>query len=143
MDRYSSFTRLKRITAWVFRFIHNCRTRRHDTRPTTDDSLTVPELLAAENHWLLISQREHFSKEVETIADGREIPDASCLLPLRPFLDSSNLIRVGGRLRDSELPYHSQHPVVLHGKNTLTKLIVHSEHLRLLHAGPTLLASSL
>ncbi len=35
------------------------------------------------------------------------------------------------------------HPVILHKKHPLTKLIVRTEHLRLLHAGPTLVLSSL
>ena len=35
------------------------------------------------------------------------------------------------------------HPVILSGKHPLTKLIIQAEHLRLLHAGSTLLTSSL
>ena len=30
------------------------------------------------------------------------------------------------------------HPAILHGKHPLTRLMIHDEHLRLLHAGPTL-----
>ena len=35
------------------------------------------------------------------------------------------------------------HPVILSGKHPLTKLMIQTEHIRLLHAGPTLLTSSL
>ena len=35
------------------------------------------------------------------------------------------------------------HPAILSGKHTLTKLIIQFEHIRLLHAGVTLLSSSL
>ena len=35
------------------------------------------------------------------------------------------------------------HPVILHGKHPITKLLIKMEHLRLLHAGPTLLAASI
>ena len=28
IDRYSSFTKLKRITAWILRFVNNCRSRK-------------------------------------------------------------------------------------------------------------------
>lgn len=38
-------------------------------------------------------------------------------------------------------PYSQMHPIILHGKHPLTKLIVGSEHLRLLHTGPTLVFS--
>lgn len=44
---------------------------------------------------------------------------------------------------NSKLPYYTQHPVILHGKHPLTRLLVRSEHLRLLHAGPSLLTSSI
>ncbi len=43
----------------------------------------------------------------------------------------------------SATPYHSKHPLILPAKHKLTHLITHSEHLRLLHAGPTLLIASL
>ena len=62
---------------------------------------------------------------------------------LHPFLDSARIIRASGRECNSKLPYHSQHPIILDGKHSLTKLIVHSEHSRLLHAGPKLLGASL
>ena len=43
----------------------------------------------------------------------------------------------------SEMPYTKRHPVILPGSHTVTKLIMRTEHLRLLHAGPTLTATSL
>ena len=39
--------------------------------------------------------------------------------------------------------YSSQHPLILSGKHPVTKVMIHFEHLRLLYAGPTLLACSL
>ena len=41
------------------------------------------------------------------------------------------------------LRYHSKYPIILAGKHPLTRLVIRTEHLCLLHAGPTLLASSL
>lgn len=61
----------------------------------------------------------------------------------RPFLDTHGVLRVLGREQLSSLRYHTKHPAIIDGKHPLTKLIVQSEHLRLLHAGPTLLAASL
>lgn len=53
------------------------------------------------------------------------------------------VIKVGGRLDLSIYPSHKTHPSVLPHNHNLTKLIIHSEHLRLMHAGPQLLLSSL
>ena len=49
---------------------------------------------------------------------------------------------MGRRLAHSNLSYSQQHPVILHGRDPLTKLYVHSQHRLLLHAGPTLLMST-
>ena len=65
------------------------------------------------------------------------------LKSLNPFLDTHGIIRVGGRISNSKLSYNRMHPIVLHGKHPITKLLIHSEHLRLLHAGPSLLCSSI
>ena len=87
-------------------------------------------------------QQNHFAEELNAIKESQEIRDSSALLPLHPILDSSGLLRVGGRARNSTAPFSRQHPVILHGKHSTTRLIVLSEHLCLLHAGPSLLVLS-
>ena len=62
---------------------------------------------------------------------------------LHPFVDADGLVLVGGRVRNAGISYASRHPVIIHGKYPITKLIISSEHLRLLHAGPTLVMASL
>ena len=44
LERYSSFTRLKRVTAWVMRFISNCKSRNRDAGNTSP--LNVMEIAA-------------------------------------------------------------------------------------------------
>ncbi|XP_047528971.1 uncharacterized protein LOC125066490 [Vanessa atalanta] len=57
-------------------------------------------------------------------------------------MDASGLIRVGGRLDQSSLPFESKHSILLHSSHYLTKLIFEREHLHKLHAGPQLLLAS-
>ena len=142
-ERYSSFVRLNRVTAWVFQFINNCCAKVNDKLTNQSPSLFVSELASAENYWLSIIQKDHFSKEVDSIRRDSGLPNNSCLIPLYPFLDPAGLLRVGGREQNSKLSYASMHPIILQGKHPITRLLVHSEHLRLLHAGPVLLWSSL
>ena len=71
------------------------------------------------------------------------ISESSVILHLHPFVDSNGLLRVGGRDQNSKLPYSTQHPIIVHGKHALAKLVIRSEHSRLLHACPTLLTASL
>ena len=145
IERFSSFDRLIRVTAWSMRFLHNCRTRKRNQLNTINVSpvLTMDELNAAEIYLLSTAQQECFSDEIHSIKQRVAISKSSSILPLHPFMDSSGLLRVGGRDQNSKLPYATQHPVILHSKHVLTKVVIQSEHLRLLHAGPTLLTASL
>ena len=118
----------------MYRFVNNCRPRQHTRR----GHLSTLELNAAEEYWLKVMQGEMFGEELSLLQDGKELPRKSKLLSLRPFVDAQGLLRVGGRASLSKLSYSRRHPIILPSDHVLTKLIVHSEHLRLLHAGPTL-----
>ena len=142
VSHYSTFTRLKRVTAWILRFVGNLR------NPVSEGSkalsFTVTELSHAENYWLQVAQGESFPEEVSSLKNGRVLSKCSRLLPFRPIWDKDRgILRVGGRISNSQLIYSQAHRVILDGKHALTKLIVQYEHLRLKHAGPTLLQSTL
>ena len=144
-DRYSSFPKIKMVSAWIFRFLNNCCPReitgggsrlhlRH---------LTVEELSHAENYWWKVLQSEDFPTEMEALKSGRRLGHSSCLFSLNPFLDDCGIMRVSGRQNSSKKPYSSIYPVIIHGRHSLAKLVIRSEHIRLLHAGPTLVHASL
>lgn len=143
LDRFSSFTRMKRITAWIQRFAYNCRALKNKHDKQLSPCLSAHELITAEEYWIKFSQADHFSQDIATLKSSNSLPDSSCLMLFHPFLDSNGILRVGGRERNSNRPFTSQHPAILHGAHPVTSLIIHTEHLRLLHAGPTLLTSSL
>ena len=52
LDKFSSYTRLQRVTAWVLRFISNCRLHR-SAGILRRGPLSVEEHSHAENYWLL------------------------------------------------------------------------------------------
>ena len=133
-DRFSSFSHLKRVTAWVFRFIAGCQEKQENGA----SFLTVEELASAELYWISLVQVDHFSKEIQKLKSDEVVVS---MRSLRPFLDGHGILRVGGRLRNSKMAFSQIHPVVLHRKHPVTKMIVHAEHLRLLHAGHTLMSS--
>ena len=141
VDRISSFVHLKRITAWIFRFIRNSQTRNKTDR--NKSNLSTSELQRAEHYWVKLIQLTHFEFERKNLLKKGALATSSSLLSLQPFIDSSNLLRVGGKRQLSQTSYQSRHPIILHGKHPLTHMIIHAEHLRLLHAGPTLLTASL
>ena len=143
MKQFSSFTRLKRVTAWIMRFVGNCHTKGGKRKPDLIPCLSVIELKKAEVYWLAFIQEQHFQKEVSKLKKKCRLHRSSPLIPLHPFLDADKLIRVGGREQNSNRAYSNQHPIILHGTHLVTRLIIRSEHTRLLHAGPTLLSCSL
>ena len=118
--------------AWILRFVNNCRLSKRLTRVAEKSCLTVPELIAAEKYLVRFSQEAHFTDEIISLKAGKGLSRGSNLLVLHPLVDFDGVLRVGGR---------ECNPVILHGKQVLTRLIIRFEHLRLLHAGPTLVFS--
>ena len=142
-ERYSTFTRIQRVVAWILRFVDRCKPSTRIASATENSCLTVPELSLAERYLVRVSQAVHFSDEITTLIAGNRLHRGSRLLLLHPFVDSCGVLRVGGRECQSKLSYSQMHPVILHGTHPLSRLIIRSEHLRLLHAGPTLVFSAL
>ena len=96
----------------------------------------------AELYWLYVSQCDHFLKEVQAMKNSQALARSSCLLTLHPFVDSNSLLRVGGRQNQSSSYSPCQSPNIVHGKDIVSTpspvcLLISSEHLRLVHAGPT------
>ena len=142
-DKLSSFSLYGRVTAWVIRFIGNCKARVRRSQ-TADGPLTVPELHKASNYWFSVIQREHFPVELKSLkATSKRIPTSSKLSSLNPIIDEDGILRVGGRQQKAKFSYNSRHPIILDSKHPLTKLLIRSEHEHLLHGGSLLVSSSL
>ena len=140
LDQISDLNHHYQVSAWIRRFVNNCRAKR-EGRVKNIGFLTTKELAAAEEIWVALAQQQEFAEEIDNLKGGKE--SGKRLLPLHPFLDQNGLLRVGGRLSLSEQSYTKRHPLILAGRHQLTKLIIRNEHQRLLHAGPTLVMSSL
>ena len=50
-------------------------------------------------------------------------------------MDEDNILRVGGRLKNSDLPYNQCHPILLPSYHVFTDLIIRDHHERNLHSG--------
>ena len=94
LERTSNYTRLRQITAWIFRFIANCQ-RRGNSKNL--DALTTTEVKYAESYWVHQAQSASFHNEIDAIKCERALHLSSKLLPYRPFLDSDDSFRVGRR----------------------------------------------
>ena len=82
--RYSSFGKLKRVTAWIFRFVRNLSCP--ESERCLSPCLSVTKLSSAEDYWLMIAQREGLSNEYGALKNGQPISRSSKLLPFHPSL---------------------------------------------------------
>ncbi|XP_046666600.1 uncharacterized protein LOC124358342 [Homalodisca vitripennis] len=137
--KYSSLSKLTRVTAYCLRFISNLKNSHHKlTGP-----LTTEELNHATNHLIRAEQEHYMREDYNRLMEGKKIRKDSPLWNLQSFFGPEKLIRVGGRLKHAEIKIDQKHPIVLPYKSHLTELIFRHEHIRLLHAAPQLLLASL
>ncbi|XP_003382025.1 putative integrase core domain protein [Trichinella spiralis] len=95
--------------------------------------LTVEELAKAENFWLLTVQPEAFEKELAAVQSGKN-PEGK-LARFNPYLDANGLLRVGGRLQNSDMDAERKHPILLPSTHPVVMLLIKRIHERSLHAG--------
>ncbi|KRZ98102.1 hypothetical protein T08_16093 [Trichinella sp. T8] len=131
-ERYEHFDRLLRITAFCKRFGKNCRMPKPDRLV---GCVTPLEIQDTENYWIRKAQHESFSTEIYQLSNGRQVAANSRLQQFDPFLDENGLLRIGGRLQNSDLPEHTKHPILLPDKHPTTTAIIRRCHLRQLHGG--------
>ncbi|KAJ8940123.1 hypothetical protein NQ318_009837 [Aromia moschata] len=137
--KYSSFTKLQRVTAYILRFKNNLLS------PTNKQigPLSPIELETALTTLVKLVQAESFSHELNNLKNKGTVDNKSKLLKLNPFINDTGLIRVGGRIRYSNFALGKKHPLVLPEKHEFSKLLVEHTHKKLLHAGPQSVLCSL
>jgi hypothetical protein len=116
--RFSSYDNMIRVVARVRRFV--CKSRRASIELTP--VLTLIELESALHAIVLSSQQLSFAELYEELVKNKRV-SSKPLARLCPFLDDKGIIRVGGRLKHSTLPFESKHPILLAKSSHLSILI--------------------
>ena len=119
--KYSSLARFLRVTAYLTRFIYNCRHSKSEGRIGT---LLVEEIEHAQKFWIRTTQAESFPQEVAALKSKRHVSSKSKLVLLSPFLDEHGIVRAGGRIERADILFCSRHPIELSPDNEFTCLIV-------------------
>ena len=132
--KFSKWQRLKRVRAWVNRFIENCSNPElHRT-----GELSVEEIQDAELQILISLQRRVFAEEIKMLQVKQPLLPQSKLLPLNPFLDDDGLLRANSRLFNADYLAHDvKFPVILPRGEWETKLVVRSYHEKTDHIAGT------
>lgn len=149
IEKYSKLKTLVRVFAYVQRFVNNVKSKSHNKSRITG-FLTNEEIKSALFFFIRLVQKTHFEQDFLRLKNKRPVKTESNLKSLNPFFDASDeLIRVGGRLKNTDFDYAQKHPILLPNKpknckinsafskgHKLTRLIITDEHERALHAGP-------
>ena len=130
ISRCSSWTKAVGVVSYLKRpFMKN--------KPKTVTT-TVAERQDAERLIFKEIPRTAFKNEIISLSQKEQnakISRQSSLLKLDPFVDEQGLIRVGGRLENSTLPFEVKHPIVLPRSSHVTNLIIDHFHKKVKHQG--------
>lgn len=139
IENISSFSKLQRVYAYVYRFIGYCSKK----SLSYQGPLTISELNNSLQFLIKYSQKQSFPVEYHALENNLPFK-SSRLNNLNVFMDEQHIIRVGGRLSNSPLfSYNKKHPIVLCSHSYFTILLFRYTHHKLLHAGPQLLLADL
>lgn len=131
-SRYSSFRKLQRVMSLVMRFINNCRYKDRSKR-VCNPVPTIREMRQALQLIVKVAQYAELYEEIVRVQTGRVCRKISALSPILV----NGVLRVGGRLKHSQLPFVSKHQMILPKKNPITHLLIRALHEEHLHMGPS------
>lgn len=105
----------------MLRFLYNlrCNKEKRNLEP-----LSVVELKEAKNALVKLIQAKHWQTEIERLRNKQALYKQFSLISLKPYLNEGELLRVGGRLDNSDLPDEAKHPLLIPATHHFTKLIV-------------------
>ena len=117
-ENMSSWKGLLRVTAYVFRFIHNIRAKLGRSTDKRDvGPLEAKEIEISEEYWIKVAQT-HISQRLHK---GE-------LTALSPFVDEKGIYRVGGRVDPALISYDGNRPVLLPHNHWISVLITRDAH---------------
>ena len=127
-NRYSSLTKLLRITAYVLRFARRSREKR-------GPELNAEEIRSAEELWIKSIQNQSFPEEVCHLMSTRKTPAPILVRQFDLYIDERGIVRCKGRIQNGSLNQEAKTPMLLPSKHYVVDLIIGDHHRRMLHSG--------
>ncbi|XP_063992892.1 uncharacterized protein LOC135170764 [Diachasmimorpha longicaudata] len=78
---------------------------------------------------------ESFGQVINRLINGQDIANNHPMARLIPYLDENQTIRLGGRLKRSNLQPEARNPSILPRQSRLTSLVIEEAHRKTLHGG--------
>ncbi len=131
-EKFSSFNKLRRVMAFVMRFLSNCGLPENER---SYGEITATEMTSSLKSITKAIQLREFAREVKNLEESHFISNKSSVSNLNVFLDSDGIMRVGGRLAHSQQPYDVKHQIILPKNHHVTTILVRSLHQENGHVG--------
>ena len=126
-DRFSSITKMLRVTALALRFIKKLRDAQSNKGP-----ITTSEINEAEVMWLTYIQRKTFADIFDAISNKKM---TSLQRQLGVYLDNDGLLHCKGRIDQADISESARRPILLPKNERFTHLLVEKVHKQNLHSG--------
>lgn len=135
LNKCYSLKKAQRIVAYMLRW----RYKNNRIKP-----ISVDEYETALQILIKGDQQYHFNKEINLLAKHIELPDNNQLNSLCPIIDDNGILRVGGRLRQSEHTYETKHPIILAKESRLSELLIREIHFNnTMHGGTSIVLNKI
>lgn len=119
-NKYNDWDKILNITAYVQRIFRIGRKENiYEGR-----YVLCNERKMAMEFWIRIEQEKHFKKEITCIKTGDVMPGKSKIASLRPMLDASGMLRVGGRIDKANIGYANRHQYIIPARSRLSFLLL-------------------
>lgn len=132
INKISSLNRLVRITALCSRFIRSLN-KTLDQSPAA--YVSSRDMEGSRLFWIKATQTTYFEGEMALLKRQAHLPPTHPLSKLIAHIDTGGILRVGGRLKNSELPYETKHPAILPRSSRRTEIIIAHAHSQTMHGG--------
>ena len=94
-----------------------------------NDSIDTEMIQKAQEKIFFLVQVELFANEIKQLkSEKKMVPESSSVSQLDPFLDNRGILRVGERLRKSNLTGEENQPVILPKKCAVSNMIIQCSH---------------
>lgn len=128
-ERFSTLKRAVRVIAW-------CKRARKTNKTGEKSSILEPEELESATSLLIkLCQQQHFTEDISNITETGYCNKKSKIKSLNPFIDGHGILRVGGRLENSDFGFDKKHPIILPYGSRLAQWIIDDAHKNLMHGG--------
>ena len=144
MEKFSSWTHLKKVIAWVLHYKQNLKKQSqrrkakevisYQSDVSNITPLSVTEVNEAEGEIVKFIQKQIFKGELLALSQINPTKKSSSIYKLSPVLENG-LKRVGGCLHQAPIESDAKHPVILPRKHHIVKLIINYYHRTSGHSG--------